>query len=174
MSALVVYESMFGSTRAVAEAVGEGLRECGPVRVVEVGELIGEGHTVRPPDDVSLLVVGGPTHALGMSRASTREDAALEAPDGLVSAGPGLREWLEGLSAVGLPFAAFDTKVLKPNIPGSAAKVADKMLRRAGGRRVAPARSFRVHGKNGGLVEGELEAAAVWGRELGGSSAVVH
>ena len=56
MYALVVYESMFGNTRQIAEAVAEGLGSAMEVRVVEVG--------TAPPvvgEDVALLVVGGPT-----------------------------------------------------------------------------------------------------------------
>ena len=41
MTALVVYESMWGSTKAVAEAIGDGLAPVGPVRVVEVGAFEG-------------------------------------------------------------------------------------------------------------------------------------
>ena len=41
MATLVVFESMFGATRDVAGAVGEGLAGAGPVRVVEVTELVG-------------------------------------------------------------------------------------------------------------------------------------
>jgi hypothetical protein len=44
--------------------------------------------------DVDLLVVGGPTHAFGMSRPGTRQSAAQQSQRGLVSARTGLREWL--------------------------------------------------------------------------------
>ena len=56
MRAVVAYESIFGSTRAVAEAVGEGLRMRFWVMITEVsqapGALVG----------VDLLVAGGPAH----------------------------------------------------------------------------------------------------------------
>lgn len=52
--------SMWGNTRAVAQAVAEGLSECVPARVVEVKDATAlGGHT-------SLLVVGGPTQRLGV------------------------------------------------------------------------------------------------------------
>lgn len=173
MSALVVYESMFGSTKAIAEAVAEGIGESGPVEVVEVGAFAAGADGGAVPAEVTLLVVGGPTHAFSLSRESTREDAAKEAPAGVISTGKGLREWLEDVKvADGLRFAAFDTKVLKPNLPGSAAKAADKRLRQHGARPVTKPHSFKVHGKSDGLVDGELEAAREWGRSLGAPALV--
>lgn len=167
MTVLVVFESMYGSTRAVAEAIGEGLATGGPVRVVEVGELAATPDGTRVGEDVSLLVVGGPTHAFSMSRASTRQDAAKDAPHGLVSGGKGLREWLAALRVPsGLPVATFDTKVLTPNLPGSAARSAERMLRRLGATPVSRPHTFRVHGRSDGLVEGEVDAARAWGGEL--------
>ena len=90
MRALMVFESMFGNTKVIADAVAEGLATRMRVTAVEVG--------VAPAaieDDVDLVVVGGPTHAFGMSRPGTRQDAARQAERPLVSAGSGLRDWLE-------------------------------------------------------------------------------
>ena len=173
MTALVVFESMYGSTKAIAEAISDGLSETLPSRLAEVGVLASAPGSRTLPKDVTLLVVGAPTHAFGLSRPSTREDAATTATSGVITSGKGLREYLDALSLTtgGLPVAAFDTKVLKPNLPGSAAKAAEKRLRQMGGRPVLPARTFRVHGKSDGLVEGELEAARAWGRELGAARA---
>lgn len=170
MTALVVYESMYGSTRAVAEAVGAGLTEAEvPARVVEVGDLAAEQAGNGLPADVTLLVVGGPTHAFSMSRETTRADAAKEAPSGhVISERTGVREWIDHLRLPGhLPVATFDTKVAKPALPGSAARAAAKRLRALGGHEVVPPHSFKVNGKADGLVDGELDAARAWGRELG-------
>jgi len=160
MTALVVYESMFGSTKALAQEVASALGESGPARLVEVGALVAESDEL--PSDVDLLVVGAPVHAFGMSRASTRQDAAKELGP-VISASLGVREWLDGLGAhPGLRFAAFDTKVDKPRLPGSAAKAVDKHLRALGAVAACPPRTFHVHGKADGLVEGELDAAREW------------
>lgn len=164
MTSLVVYESMFGSTKALAQEVATALGESGPVRLVEVGALVAEGADLPP--GVDLLVVGAPVHAFGMSRASTRQDAAKELGP-VISATIGVREWLEGLGAhPGLRFAAFDTKVDKPRLPGSAAKAVDKHLRALGGVPACPPRTFHVHGKADGLVEGELDAVRDWAGRL--------
>src|SRR4029453_11484910 len=114
MRALVVYESMFGNTQAIADAVAEGLGAHLPVDAVEVGAapaLVG--------DDVALLVVGGPTHAFGMSRQGTRQDAGKQAEHGLVSAGIGLREWLAAVheSAGSVAPPAVDTRDAPPHAP---------------------------------------------------------
>ena len=63
MRALVIYESMYGNTRAVAEAIAEGIRPVHDVVVVPAGRA---GPQVV--DGATLLVVGGPTHAHGMTR----------------------------------------------------------------------------------------------------------
>lgn len=169
MRALVVYESMYGSTRDVARSAAEGLAETMDVEVTEVGALAAQGAGL--PADVDLLVVGGPTHAFSMTRASTRRDAATEAHEPLVSSGVGIREWLDTvrLPSAGVPVATFDTKVATPRLPGSAARAAEKRLRQLGARPVVPPRTFTVHGKSDGLAPGQLEAARAWGRELAGA-----
>lgn len=163
MSALVVYESMFGCTREIAEAVGRGLAPSADVRVVEVGE------AGDLPADLELLVVGGPTHAFGMSRPQSRDEARAKAPDHhVVSEGQGLREWLATLphQRRPVPAAVFDTKVRKP-LTGSAAKGAAKALKAAGFRLVADPVDFGVQGTTGPLEAGEVERAEAWGAQVG-------
>ncbi|NJP88711.1 flavodoxin family protein [Nonomuraea sp. FMUSA5-5] len=166
MDALVVYESMFGNTKQIAEAVAEGLATRMRAEVVEVGA----APAVVGPQ-VGLLVVGGPTHAFSMSRASTRRSAAEQATRPLVSRGAGVREWLAALrtSSAGLASAAFDTRVAKPRMPGSAARAVAKRLRRLGVKVTAPAQSFYVSGTEGPLVGGELDRARQWGESLAAS-----
>jgi flavorubredoxin len=163
MRALVVYESMFGNTELIADAIAGGLSERIRVDAVEVG--------VAPAtvdEDVALLVVGGPTHAFGMSRPQTRQDAARQATAGLVSGGMGLREWLATLQGrAGIAAATFDTRISRPRLPGSAARAAEKRLRRLGFRVIAPAQSFYVEGTLGPLLGGEKERARRWGETLG-------
>jgi hypothetical protein len=158
--ALVVYESMFGNTGLVAEAVAEGLRTGMTVDLVEVGSAPSE-----LGDEVELLVVGGPTHAFSMSRPSTRADAAGQGADARAAAGAGLRDWVDqvGKGSARPVVVAFDTKVERPRLPGSAARAALTRLRRAGFRTLAPAENFYVSGTKGPLVDGELDRARNWG-----------
>jgi hypothetical protein len=166
MRALVVSESMFGNTQAIANAIADGLADRMRVEVLEVGAA-----PATIGGDVTLLVVGGPTHAFGMSRPQTRQDAARQAPAGLVSRGSGLREWLATLQApAGIAAATFDTRIRKPRLPGSAARAAEKRLRRLGFRIVAPAASFHVEGTLGPLQEGEQQRARRWGESVGSKS----
>jgi hypothetical protein len=162
----VVYESMFGNTKSVAEAVAEGLREWAWVEVHPVD--------VVPPDliGVDLLVVGGPTHAFGLSRPSTRADAQRQAGSRPVLSTRGIREWLDSLDRDSHvpPFAFFDTRVNRPRVPGSAARRAAAVVRHQHGKVVTRPVSFWVTGTQGPLVDSELERARQWGRSL---SAVV-
>lgn len=71
----IVYESMFGSTRKVAEAIARGLGPRTTTRVVRVSEA---------PDsivDADLVIIGAPTHAHGLSRPESRAEAAKWAAD---------------------------------------------------------------------------------------------
>lgn len=166
MRALVVYESMYGNTKQVAEAVASGLGEQITVETVEVGA------APAAPDDIDLLVVGGPTHQFGMSRPDSRASAAKEAEGPLVSAGIGIREWITSLpKARGTAAATFATNIRKPWLPGSAGKSAAKRLRSLGYRLVVSPEIFRVEGGTGPVTDGELERAAEWGRALASSVA---
>ena len=156
--ALVVYESMFGNTRRIAEAVADGLSTSATVDVVEVG-------ASSSLDEVDLLVVGGPTHAFGLSRSSTRESAADQAVGGIVSTGIGLREWLDALDNrhPTARVAAFDTRMKAALLSGSAARRALAKLRRLGFDPAARPESFAVTGMRGPLRDGEVDRARKWG-----------
>lgn len=160
MKALMVVESIFGNTRTVAEAVAAGLAGRMDVQTVNVTE------APRSAEGLDLLVVGGPTHAFGMTRRNTRRSAADQSGGAVVAADTGLREWLDTLPVGTGDAAAFDTKMGTFWIPGSAAAGAAKRLRRRGFRLVARPHSFRVKGTQGPLVEGEVERAMAWGETL--------
>jgi hypothetical protein len=86
-----------------------------------------------------------------------------------VSERTGLREWLASLErrTGNVAAAGFDTRIDKPRVPGSAARGAEKRLRKLGFRIAAPSESFYVTGVAGPLVDGETERAHIWGQELG-------
>jgi hypothetical protein len=170
MKALVVYESMYGNTRHVAEAIAEGLRWSIPTDVV----LAHDAGTLDL-EEVELVVAGAPTHAWGLSRKRTRDGAALDAikhPDHLlesVATKTGVREWLHGLEHhVAFRGVAFDTRLDKPKVvTGSAARAIQRGLHRAGVSVIAKPQSFVVTGMAGPLAAGEIERANQWGEELG-------
>jgi len=165
MRALVVYESLYGNTAAIGEAIAAALREHG----VEVRDALVSKVDPAETAHVDLLVVGGPTHVHGMSRDSTRETAANDEkntfPEPTLQ--PGLRAWLQRLpDGEGRLAAAFDTRIDKPALlTGSAAKGIARRLKGRGFHLVLQPECFLVSTENA-LLGGEVEHAAAWGATL--------
>jgi hypothetical protein len=170
MRAVVVYESMYGNTHHVADAIGSGLKEGYDVAVVPVSEA--DSSVLA---DADLVVVGGPTHMHGMSRASSRKGAATAAeekdsgvtlePDALKE---GVREWLDSLGTAQYHAraAAFDTRMPGPAaFTGRASKGVSKALRQHGFDLVAEPESFIVTRENH-LAPDEGKRAREWGARL--------
>lgn len=177
MRALVIYESMFGNTLEVARAIAEGVGDHMSAELVEVSSA-----PTAIPDDVGLVVIGGPTHAHGMSKPGSRADSARRAGDRLVSQGIGIREWLDVVDPPREPVvaAAFDTRIKGPGLLwGSAATSIGKRLTSIGFRQVVPPQDFLVGGPTGPMFDrlepGELERARAWSSDLAGRLATpVH
>lgn len=170
MRALVVYESMYGNTRRIAEAVAA---ELGGIAIAV------RDATSERLADADLVVIGGPTHAWNMSRPSTRKaaaDGAAKPGSGLTlepeATGIGVREWL-GDHAGALPAAAaFDTRIAMPSIvTGRASRKIAKRLRAANVKVVAPPESFLVT-KGNRLAPNQLDHARAWAGKLAGRVAV--
>jgi hypothetical protein len=162
--ALVVYETLWGNTERVARAVAASLATTMTVEVVD---------SDAAPDVIDgfdLVIVGGPTHAFSMTRPSTRR-GAVEQNGAPASPARGIREWLDDLrpAASAIPSAAFDTRVDSPRLPGSAAKAIRHELRSLGFSVEAKPITFRVHGYEGPLIDGELDRAATWASALAGA-----
>lgn len=160
MHAMVVYETVWGNTEELAREIAAGIG-ADTVDIVDAAS--------APPaieNDVDLLVVGGPTHAFSMSTASTRESARQQGATRIPASG--IREWIERLSTPtsSVPVATFDTRVVSPRLPGSAAKKAMRKLVALGFRPAAKPESFGVHGYSGPVADGELERARQWGRTI--------
>ncbi|WP_288049688.1 flavodoxin domain-containing protein [Nocardia sp.] len=163
MRAQVIYESIFGNTAAIAEAIADGLREYAQVEVTDVATA-----AESPVPSVDLLVVGGPTHAFGLSRARTRADAAAQT-EHPAAVDIGIREWLDDAppAAQATRCATFATKAATPKwLPGSAARGAGKRLRRLGYDLAEGPADFLVDGVKGPLLPGELERARAWAQHL--------
>jgi hypothetical protein len=169
MRALVVYESMYGNTHAVATSVAAGLAATHEVTLVPV-----TGATPELVAGADLLVVGGPTHVHGMSRVASRRSAAEAArkegsgltmdPD---ADGPGVRDWLGGISAGHGLAAAFDTRLSGiPALTGRASRSISGLLKRRGYRLLVAPESFLVS-KRHALLDGEAARARSWGALIG-------
>ena len=168
MRAVIVYESMFGATRQVAQAIGEGLGGPDVAQVIPIQEA-----TPELISHADLLVVGGPTHVHGMVRPRSRRAAAemAENPEKHLrlepgATEPGLREWFDQMTAIYLPAsAAFDTKTSGPSFfTGRASHRIGRLLKKHGARLVTRPRSFLI--AHDALAPGELDAARKWGAQL--------
>ncbi|MFJ9608402.1 flavodoxin family protein [Kitasatospora sp. NPDC101176] len=176
MHTVIVYESMYGNTREIAEAIAEGVHEADPSAAVDclpVAEA--DGDLARSAD---LLVVGGPTHMRGMSsglsrrmavaaesKKEGREEAAAEARE--TAEGPGLRHWFHDLPKTepGTHAAAFDTRGATPGSGGAAEGIAHRLSRHHYDV-VADPEGFIVEGADGPVRTGELDRARAWGASL--------
>jgi hypothetical protein len=168
MRTLIVYESYFGCTREIAEALAREFRRVGVATLAPVESA--RHHPVRAYD---LVVVGGPTQARGLSRFGTRRAVLSRAAmrrrparvDPRVSIG--LREWLDGLGLCdGTAAAAFDTRLNAPALlTGRASRALATGLRRHGLRLVGDPVSFLV-GPNDTLLPEEDARATAWARNL--------
>jgi hypothetical protein len=175
MRALVVYESMYGNTHLVADAIASGLFDVGEVTVVPLAQA-----TTGMLQVADIVIVGGPTHVHGMSREVTRKsavDALQKSPELELdrdAPGVGIREWLASLPAFSGRAAAFDTRIQGPAlVTGRAAKGIARELRKHGFTLVAPAESFLVTKQNV-LVDGEEARAEAWGARLAGAMATAR
>ena len=152
MHTLVIYDSKFGNTEKIAQAIARGVGTLGSVRVMDTVEAadFARSRDERP----DLLLLGGPTQRRGPS--------------------PALRAFVDALPAslVGVPVASFDTRYRGATlIMGSSAAQVAKILRKANGELVASPESFFI--VRGGPLElqtleaSEIERAEAWGHAVG-------
>lgn len=161
MKAVVVYESLWGNTAAVARAIAEGLGEGTPALTTDAAlpEAIA---------DADLIVAGAPVLAFSLPTDAMRDSVAsseVGAPTPPDLAHPSLRSWLDSLPAGAGNCAAFETRIWWS--PRGATGDIEKRLQRAGRRIVSKAHRFVVKDKYGPLRDGEVERARQWGVELG-------
>lgn len=143
MKTLVVYDSTFGNTEKVAEAVAGAIP--GTVSVTRVGTV-----SDRDLGGVDLLVLGSPT-------VGGRPTPPMQ----------GFVDSLPASVAAEVRIAAFDTRLTMrfARMFGYAAPRMAEALARKGSRPTLPPEGFIVKGRRGPLADGELERAAEWGRK---------
>lgn len=192
----VVYESLFGDTREIAEAIAAGIREADPAANPTCGPAAEADPHLAQAD---VLIVGAPTHFLGLpSRRSRmmqlryRNDSGACYITGPVprltgnlagsrprqagraagwqprpGAPEGVREWLERLpQAAAGACAAAFDTRLDTLMSGSAAREIGHSLSSRGYQLVARPEGFSVTDFEGPLAEGERERARQWGVEV--------
>lgn len=159
MKGIVVYESHWGNTAAIARAIAEGLGD--EARALTTDEATDE--VVRTAE---VIVAGAPVMAFSLpSEAMLRavaNDPKAPAPGDISH--PSMREWLERLPAGRAAVSSFETALRFS--PGSARGAIEKAFVRAGYRKLADPRRFIVKGSYGPLRDGELDKARAWGAAL--------
>jgi flavodoxin len=146
VKALVVYDSVYGNTEKVAKALAAGLESGGvEVDVVKVGAV-----KFDVLAEVDLLCVGGPVHGWSASKP--------------------VKEFLERLKSVkglsGKKAFAFDTKMSKSRLAGSAGGKIERKLKDLGFTIARPSESAVVRGREGPLEEGAEGTFKQKGAEL--------
>ena len=154
MRTLVVYDSLHGNTKTIAQAIGDAIP--GGVEVLHVGEAKASGL-----EAYDLLVVGAPTHG-----ASPSPDAQ------------NFLDQIQARALEGIQVAGFDTRLTDTRLAyklilmfGTAAPKISKALESKGGTVVGQPAGFFVMGGEGPLRDGEVERAAEWAKGLAGSKA---
>ncbi len=156
MKTLIIYDSKFGNTEKIAKEIGQVLSEQDKVEIKYVGKVC-----TTDLNNVGFLIVGTPTHGFSPSEKTGK-----------------FLNSLKGGSLGGVKVAAFDTRTSKKEINskwflkilvnffGYAAKPLSKKFVNKGGELVEPYAGFEVKGKEGPLLEGELERARNWIKEV--------
>ncbi len=145
MNTLIVYDSQFGNTEHIVQAIAGALSEYGKVRTVRAEHT----HPLEL-EGVDLLLLGCPTQAWNAS--------------------PVMRSFLDYTTSETLgnvTVACFDTRFDRsPLITGSAARKMTNRLHKLGVRHLLPRESFFVESAQGPLKSGEVVRAADWARRL--------
>ena len=160
MKAIVVYESLWGNTAAVARAIAGGI---GPeARALSTAEA-----TAAVTADADLIVAGAPVMGFRLPSDTIRKDIGTNPkykknPADLSH--PSMRSWLDALPMGNGKVAAFQTCFRFS--PGKSTSPIMKGLERAGYQKATKPQKFLVTGMYGPLKEGELERAKGWGGEM--------
>jgi flavodoxin len=155
MKALVLYESFFGNTEKIAQAIGDAIGKSMEAEVRKVSEVKQE-----QLKGFNLLIAGSPTRAFSPSPATNRFLKNIPA------------NGLEGVKA-----AAFDTRISEDDanprwlrflmkLFGYAAEPISKKLRKKGAEIIIAPEGFCVKDTKGPLKEGELERASTWAMQI--------
>ena len=148
---LVLYDSVFGNTAKIAEAIGEAL----DAQVIKVDEAANKNL-----ENVNILIVGSPARGFRPT--------------------PAILSFLKGVgphALSGVKAAAFDTRIpvdqtnsgfLKMMIRlfGYADKKIAQALTKAGAELALESTGFGVSGTEGPLLEDELARAQDWARQI--------
>ena len=159
MNVVVVYESHWGNTAAIATAIADGFGSDAQALATDEAE----PGTVANAD---LIIAGAPVMAFSLPSdrmlATLAGDKKAPSPPDLSHAS--MRTWLDRLPAGRGRFVQFETGLRWS--PGGATGAIGQKLEESGYTRLGKSRRFVVKGSYGPLREGELDRARQWGAEL--------
>lgn len=147
MKTLVIYDSLYGHTKIIAQAIADAIP--GETRLLHVGEV-----NASELGACDLLILGAPTHG-GWPSDPVKE----------------LLGKVQASALKGVKVAAFDTRHtarLLRLVGFAAPKIAKSLEKKKSGTLVCAAEGFFVTGTRGPLKEGEVERAAAWAQEIVG------
>lgn len=158
MRNLIIYDSVFGNTEKVAQAIGEALSSQGQIETLPVSRV-----TVDKLRGLDVLIVGSPTRSFRPTPAIAQLLKSLPKNHlaGISVAAFDTRIWLETIDSAALRFLV--------DKGGYAANTMAKALIKQGGHLRVPPEGFLVTGEQGPLKAGELERAADWARRISGA-----
>jgi flavorubredoxin len=143
---MVAYESKYGNTRLVAEAIIEGMKEVEEIEIVlsELKEV-----DLNKVPDYDAILIGSPNHWGGPTR--------------------GVRKFIDKLSKLNLErklFAVFDT-YLGRDFEKAVKKMEKRINEKASGmKKIAPGLSIRVQGMKGSILDEELPKCKEFGSKI--------
>jgi flavodoxin len=153
MNILIVYDSWFGNTEKIAQAMGQALKE-EKAEVKHVDKI-----DISKLSNLDLLVVGSPTHG-GKASVNTQK----------------LLNQLSENTLQGVNIATFDTRFdpqqhgiflrLLTGLIGYAVSKIDKQLTKLGGKTIGQPQGFIVLDKKGPLKKGESKRAQQWVKKV--------
>jgi len=151
MKALILYDSQFGNTEKIAQAVASSIPLAKLLRASEV--------SIKDLKDINLLIVGSPTHG-------GRATESLQRFFDQISEG----------ALADVDIAVFDTRFLESDLNfalrllvktvGYAAPKMATVLAGKGGKLIVPPEGFIVTGKEGPLAPSEIERAKEWIKKM--------
>ena len=146
MQALIVYFSKFGNTHKIADAIAGAFPRQANVSTIDFEHL-----TLDHLVNIDLLVMGSPTHNMNLPKTVKP-----------------LLENFPKRTLPGTPVAAFDTSYQMSWMLNqfTAAKHLARKLRKIGGKLLLPPEIFLVTGREGPLMDGELQRAEKWAESL--------
>ena len=151
--ALIVYDSLFGNTKSVAEYLAKGIQESG----IEVDCKHIDDIQLKQITEYDLLSIGGPTHMINVSKS--------------------MKAFLDRLSTINLRGKSgfsFDTRVVSRMnsrkwflLENSAAKRIESRMKKMKMSIIRRRESAIVEGREGPLESGVEDTFVVIGREIG-------